>query len=186
MVKGPEAADLTKIHNEINQIGNQRFILTTVSITFIGGLLSWVVPKASLQGGDYIADFNFWVCGVGNLVLLSLFWWNHNLRKMARIYSNYLIISGKSQWEEDWAKFRSKPYSAQTKPQALMFLALSIVTTGFPFLVAFGFDLQIHEPGAAMLPCLCSGVVTCVLVYGMGFHNWFINERDIKTRWESV
>jgi hypothetical protein len=39
-LKGPDPDDVRKLHAEINQIVNQRFLITTLSITVFGVLIA--------------------------------------------------------------------------------------------------------------------------------------------------
>jgi hypothetical protein len=51
-LQGPSQEDERKLHNEINQIVNQRFILTTLALTLFGVLIAWMVPKDAAHQVD--------------------------------------------------------------------------------------------------------------------------------------
>ena len=65
---GPDTEDKSKIHNEINQIVNQRFILTTFAVTVFGVIIVWLLPGEKLVTGSIMDSLTF----IGSGVLLWL------------------------------------------------------------------------------------------------------------------
>src|SRR4051812_47229350 len=90
-LKGPTKEDLVKIHEEINQINNQRFIITTLSITVFGVTLAWIVPQTKPPVTD-IGPFEFLVAIILSILLFGMYLWSHFLRGFLRIYTTYLIV----------------------------------------------------------------------------------------------
>jgi hypothetical protein len=111
-LKGPNTEDERKLHAEINQIGNQRFILTTLAVTLFGVLTTIMVPKP--QGASDIGVFPFAVSAVLSILLCAIYFWNQTLKNTMRIFTSYLVETKKSQWEQDWTEFPRQPYRAHT------------------------------------------------------------------------
>jgi hypothetical protein len=67
-LKGPNGEDERKLHAEINQIVNQRFILTTLALTIFGILIVLMVPKDTPISGAN-GEFPFAVSVILSLLL---------------------------------------------------------------------------------------------------------------------
>jgi hypothetical protein len=96
------------------------------------------------------------------------------------------LLKKASDWERDWKSFREKkPYSAYTKSQAILFLILGLLATGLPYLSS----ALIHTCLNVTTPLLASsaiGVIYLVLVGGMGFRDWWYDEKKIERCWNQV
>ncbi len=185
-LKGPTTEDERKLHNEINQIVNQRFILTTLALTLFGVLTAWMVPKDSVHQAEAdIGSFPFAISLVISVLIFSIYWWSHVLKNTMRVFTSYLAETGKSGWELDWHEFRQDAYFAYTKPQTLMFLLLIATGTSFPFVLALVFSLKIASvvvPASAV----SVGLIVVLLIYLMGFKNLFDEEAKIVRRWKKL
>ncbi len=143
-LKGPTTEDERKLHAEINQIVNQRFLLTTLALTLFGVLTAWMVPKESHDQADTaIGVFPFAISIVLSTLLFSIYLWSHLLKNTMRVFTSYLAVSGKSNWEIDWREFRKERYSAHTVPQTIMFIILVGMSVIFPFGLSGVFHLNI-------------------------------------------
>jgi hypothetical protein len=132
----PSSEDVRKIHAEINQLLNQRFLLTTAGITVFGVMTAWLLPKSPPQAGDPVGSFIFTVALILSVLLFTLYLLSHFLRGVQRVCSTYLIETNMSGWEHDWEQYRREPYWAYSKPQTILFLLLNVLSTGFPFILA--------------------------------------------------
>jgi hypothetical protein len=119
--------DLRKLHSEITQIAQQRFVLTTLAITVFGVVEAWTIPKMS----DLRLEIVFLSAMLLNLLLLALFLYSMLLRAVLRCFSVYLLERG-SQWERDWASYRKRLHPNYTLGQGLMFCVLTALTTLLP------------------------------------------------------
>jgi hypothetical protein len=183
-LKGPTPEDERKLHAEINQIGNQRFLLTTLALTLFGVLTAWMVPKDNVRDTD-IGAFPFAISIVLSVLLFSIYSWSHMLKNSMRVLSTYLAESGRSSWEVLWREFRQDGYFAQTKQQAFMFLVLLAIGTGFPFALLMVFS---RTTTSILLPAIAVSIslIVGLLIYLMGFKNLFDKEAAIIRRWKKL
>lgn len=182
-LRGPTPADVQKLHAEINQIGNQRLILTTLGLTLFGVLTAWVVPVS--PGDSKVGAFRFAVAIILSILLFVLFLWTHLLRLYLRVMTTYLVETKKSDWERDWLEFRKASYWAQMKPQAMIFLVLNAGAIAFPFLLAQLYSLTI-EPNIGATIAIAVGIVTELLMFLIGFCELFYSETKIADRWRAI
>jgi hypothetical protein len=93
---------------------------------------------------------------------------------------------GVSNWEEDWAVFRARYRPlGYTRPQAMIFLLLGILSTAFPFLLAMVYSISI-EPMVGAITCMSLGALYVIFVSGIGFAGWFANEKEMRQRWKQL
>jgi hypothetical protein len=182
-LKGPTPEDERKLHNEINQIGNQRFALTTLAVTLFGVLTAWMVPKESVPG-EGIGAFPFAISIVISILLLSIYGFNHMLKNHQRILATYLTETEKSGWEVDLREFRQEGYHAQ-KPYAFMFLVLTAIGTIFPFALLIVFPRTLTST-VVPTSAVAMGIFAGVLIYLMGFRNLFDEEARAIRRWNKL
>src|SRR5262249_36741212 len=95
-LKGPTTADVTKLHSEIIQFGNQRFILTTLAITSFGVLTAWMIPKDGANAD--IGDFPFAISIVASILLFAIYFWSYRLRQSESLLARYLVETAQSGW----------------------------------------------------------------------------------------
>src|SRR5271165_2460819 len=133
-LKGPNEEDTRKLHAEINQIGNQRFILATSAITLFAVLTVWMIPKDAQAQAD-VGGFPFVISLILSLLLIAIYFWSHQLKNTMRVFTLYLVETKSSDWELDWIEYRRQPHSAHTIPATTFFLTLNAVGFIFALLI---------------------------------------------------
>jgi len=183
---GPNDEDKYKIHDEINQIVNQRLGLTTLSVLIFGTVIAWLIPKDPDLVKDGIGAFRYITSILLILVLLVLFILVQLLTRMLRVLTTYLDETGSSNWEKDWSLYRNQfKYLGYTKAQSLVFMFLGIISAGFPCLLCAAYHLK-WEPQTGAIACFIIGGLYVVFVIGIGFFGWFVNEDDLRRRWKEL
>ena len=99
--------DRTKLHGEINQNVNQRFLLTGTTVAVFALIAKDLFPTATSEKPPDVLKASV-LAIVYSVLLCLLFFQSLQLRKVVRTYSTYLIAKEWSEWEEDWALFREK------------------------------------------------------------------------------
>ena len=98
--------DLRKIHNDVTQIANQRFILLTTIVIIFGTLFGPVSKE--LYSQPTVGNTTAFLCTLG--VYIAILWainaYADNLLTRLRRYTTYLRFKGASMWEEDWYDYR--------------------------------------------------------------------------------
>lgn len=183
-----QSHDLTKIHSEILQLCQQRFLLCTAAVALFGGITAKLIPESleSIKPPVIVK-----VCMgslVLNIVLLVLFVQSHLLRKMLRTYSTYLLATEASKWELDWKKFR-KTYQhlAQydTMAHTYIFLGLCLLSGSFPLVLALMVGLGL-SPLGWLATALGGGLINIGFILTMGSRAWHHSESTVEERWKSV
>jgi len=183
-LKKPNDEDKRKLHNEINQIVNQRFLLSTLAVTIFAVIVAWIMREPSTTSCE-LGWFRYFASIVLLIVLFGLFCLMHRLRAMLRIISSYLIETKSSGWEIDWKKYREKPYNSYTKAQTLLFLVLGILAISVPFTIAFAYHLSLAPYSGAIVFGLI-GVAYIIFLCEMGFGKWFDSEANAERRWQEL
>jgi hypothetical protein len=184
-LQGPTPEDIRKIHAEVNQHVNQRFIVTTLAVSVFGVVVAWLLPKTPPTPGSSVGAFMIGGAILLLLLLFLLYWLSHLLRGMLRIHTTYLIVNNASGWEKDWAEYRKEKYWAHTKPQTVVFMVLGLFATAFPFVLAAIFRLSL-EPPAGLIALAILGLLYEVFVWLMGFHDLWSAEIKAQSRWEGL
>ncbi len=180
----PNSEDLRKLHREVNQIVNQRFVLMTAAVTLFGVIIGWQIPRDTSSIRE-IGSFTFAVSCFLMLMLFGLFMLTLQLSRMLRIFTTYLRMKG-SQWEEDWANYRkSFSYFGYTRALTLLFLMLGAFTAAFPFGLKLVFGVSITSNRGAWI-CGLLGVAYCLLVGLSGFLRWGQGEEKLQEKWRQV
>src|SRR6266446_8394086 len=190
-LKGPKPEDVTKLHNEINQLLNQRFILTTLALTLFGVLTAWMIPK---DAGTENVAFPFAISIVISTLLLAIYAWSDQIRLSARALSSYLEETGNSNWETDWREFiRVRGFWSQTKQQTVIFLLLMTINVISPYVVLVLLStyvvlvlLSTFTPSFLAGVSSTWGAVLGAAIYGIGFHNLFDRENNIEQTWKKL
>jgi uncharacterized membrane protein YidH (DUF202 family) len=183
---GPNDDDRRKLHAEVNQLANQRFLVTTGAITVFGVIMALLVPRNSPQSGTDVGAFIFLMSTMLSVLLFALFRLSDFYKRMMRVYSTYLKITGESHWESDWSQFRQRhSYPGYTKSQTMVFSVLNLIATAFPFLLVIIFDLKC-QPHCGCIIALAAGILVGVLMIGMGVLGWFDRERRIEEQWLAI
>jgi len=184
-LKGPTKEDLGKLHSEVNQIVNQRFILTTFAVTIFGIMLAWVIPKVPPEPSSDLGWFPFLVSILTMVVLSLLFSLMHALLIMLRIFSSYLITTESSDWEKDWLEYRKSPYFDYTKAQSVVFLVLGPLAASTPFFLKLAYNLNL-APLKGALTTIVLAIIYVVYIYILGFNDLGSMEKASLDRWEGL
>lgn len=185
-ILGPDKEDKQKIHAEVNQLVNQRLSLTTLAVAVFGVMVAWLIPKSPPNVGSEVGTFIYAASILLVLVLFALFLLVHHLTYMLRLFTTYLTETDASNWEKDWAVFRAQfRYLGYTKPQAVVFLLLGVLSAAFPFLLGFAHSLTL-EPKVGAIVCILAGVLYIVFVSGMGLAGWFAKEDEMRRKWKEL
>ena len=116
--------------------------------------------------------------------------YNHYLDSMLRIFTTYLIVTDKSGWEQDWARYRKnrRYYFGYTKAQTIVFLSLIFISTFWPWIVAKAiYSLKIESSSLYLSVInLILGLIFFVVIYLIGFRKLFDVESDIKDEWDRL
>ena len=183
---GPNEHDKEKLHSEVNQLVNQRLLITTLAVTVLGAATAWLIPRQTPISPEPIGTFTYLASLLLTIVLFALFLLNHHLTGMLRLFTTYLDETGVSNWEKDWKQYRNKfSYWGYTKPQTVVFLLLGAISLAFPFLLVIACRFT-YEPIGGAVACAVAGTVYMILVAGMGLKGWFAREDDIRRRWRKL
>lgn len=90
----PTSEDQRKMNAEVNQIINQRFVITLTTITVFGAVGAWMIPKIPPQPSSDLGGFVFFASSLLLSLLFVLFLYSHILRGRLKVISSYLILSG--------------------------------------------------------------------------------------------
>jgi len=185
-LQGPNTEDIKKIHAEVNQIVNQRLVITTLAVTVFAAMIAWLIPKSPPSPGSDIGTFVYIASILLTTVLFALFLLTRLLSQMLRIFTTYLYVTDVSSWEKDWVAYRDRfSYLGYTRPQAIIFLLLGVVAAGFPFLLWAAYPVKL-EPRAGAILCAVIGGLYVVLVSGMGLARWGAKEGELRRRWREL
>jgi len=148
----PTAEDQRKLHAEVTQITNQRFLLTLFAITTFGVMQGWILPQVPHSPGADVGGFVFWISIILCFILFFLFLLNHSLGQVQRIFTSYLIVTGASIWEQDWKQYRQEFRTfAYTKPFTFyVFVVLEIAATALPFIWPDVYGLRLAPVSGAI------------------------------------
>jgi hypothetical protein len=183
---GPTQEDQRKIHAQVNQILNQRFLLTTLAITLFGVVASWGIPKSPPPVHGPLGGVPYAIATVQCIITFALFGLQVFLRNTLHLFTTYLAITKASQWEQDWIHFRkARSYSAYKKPIAMIFALLNMVIIAFPFMLAIVYDLTL-SPSTGMWILIAVGSIVEVLILGLGFGDWLDSEQKIHDQWTAI
>jgi hypothetical protein len=183
---GPNEADKEKLHFEVSQIVNQRLQVTTLAVTIWGVGVAWLLPKDAPAESMPLGMFSYLASALLCAVLFALFVLNHQLTQMLRIFTTYLIESGASSWEKDWVDYRGRfPYMGYTKPQAILFIVLGVLSTALPFVMLAAYKFTVGPIAGALLT-LASGATYITLIFGMGIRGWLAKEATFLARWSDL
>lgn len=182
----PNPEDLRKLHAEVNQITNQRFLVTTSALALFGVVGGWLIPRSQVEASGRVSDFTCLMCAALILFLLILFWYSQQLKRMLRVITTYLDVFGDSAWEQHWAAFRAKQrHFAYTKAQAIVFLVLGGLALVYPRALEAAFSLRL-EPTPSYWALLSLGGLYLGIVVVWGIFSWFDNEKAARNAWGEI
>lgn len=182
---GSKNSDIQKIHAEINQIVNQRFLIVTVAITAFGVITTWLIPRNTPPSGANISALTAFGSIVLTSLLFMLFMFSYFLTRMLRIFTTYLLVTKESGWEDDWKKYREMGYFGYTKAQTLVFLFLIGLSTFLPLILEVLYSTKPKCSTVLLLDFLI-GALYLVFVVAIGFLHCWDPEVKAKTRWEKL
>lgn len=141
--------DQRKLHAEINQLANQRFLLITASIAFFGIMLSFVMQGVPQDHGKTLSGLIFLKAGISSGTLFLLYWVSFQLRKMARTYAIYLVETKSSVWERDIMRLRDEwrgsPILFSSRTQAIIYLLLILASGVSPYAIKLSNDFSVPQ-----------------------------------------
>lgn len=182
-LEGPSPEDLRKIHGEVNQLVNQRFLLTTAAVTIYGAFTAWLLPRQTPAPGAPTGGFIYAMSLALLCTLFVLYLFKHMLLGMLRIFTTYLDVTAKSGWEQDWAAYRRKyAYLGYTKPQTLVFAFLGGLVLAMPFALQVAYGLT-AAPTTGMWLLILGTVAYELAVILMGFNHIPDVETKTRERW---
>lgn len=184
-LSGPNHSDIQKIHAEINQIVNQRFLIMTVAITAFGVITPWLIPRNTPLSGANIGALTAFGSIVLTLLLSILFMFSYLLTRMLRTFTTYLLVTEKSGWEDDWKKYREMKYFGYTKAQTVVFLFLIGLSTFLPLILGVLYSTK-PKCSTVLLVGILIGVPCLIVVAALGFLRCLDPEVKAKTRWEKL
>lgn len=183
-LNGPTTEDQRKIHAEINQILNQRLLLTMLAVTVFGAIAAWLIPKDPPIVGSSVGLFRYSVSILLLVVLLVLFFLLLQLKQMLWVLASYLVVTKASGWERDFIEFaRGSRRFGYTRSQGTVFLLLGLLAGALPFLLWFTYSLELAPVSGAVVT-FAATVIYEILVIRMAFYGWL--EQDAFKRWQEV
>lgn len=197
-LRGPNPDDLRKLAAEATQIVNQKFLITTAAITVFGLISTQVVSNQfmadaaagrAMHGGLRSPDALGWPAFFGsillNLILLVLWFYSAILAGMLRVITTYLLETGASAWEIDWAAYRRLGHLGYTRAQALVFSFLSAAAAAYPFAFAVLRDCRVAPHGALAVHVAVSAL-TLASIACLGFLGWPDLESHPDKKWRAL
>jgi hypothetical protein len=181
----PKDDDIRKIHNEINQIVNQRYLITTAAITIYGLFTSILIPKEIPYPNSDLGGLVFFGTILLLILLLMLFIYSRILKKMLRIFTYYLLVTNSSNWEIDWKKYRSKGYFGYSAAQTIIFLILGLLSAIYPFGLSLVFEQKL-KPAIGLIGIIIFGILYFIILIGLGFCKCLNSEKKIEQKWKSI
>ncbi|MCK9382010.1 MAG: hypothetical protein M0P95_13235 [Sulfuritalea sp.] len=178
--------DLRKIHGEVAQLINQRFLVTTLSITLFGVVTAWVLSKVPSTAGQPVGGLVYALSILHIALLLVLFGLQHSLKRMLRMFSTYLVVTEASEWEQDWKTFRAEMnYFGYSKPIAFVYLFMSLVVCVLPLGLVEFYGLT-YAPFSGLITLTVVSVVAVVIVALLGLGGVADHEKDAERKWKEL
>lgn len=177
--------DLRGLYAEINQLLNQRFLITTAAITVCGAFSSLTIPKdISQEVPGTATSLAAGTCFLQSFLVL-LFLWNRFLGNYQSKLVLYLEAVHRSKYSADWKKYHEGRGGITTGSiQTWVFLALGAMTTLWPFVISAvaGYPFEWGWMAWALFVAAAYGVV----VYGFGIKQWLRRDEEMRNRWSEV
>jgi len=184
---GPKPEDVIKLHQEVNQIMQERLAVTTSAVLAFAAIISWSLTRLPANGARPDTGF-FYSIGIGlNFVLGALLFLNLSLKRYARVLTTYLRVTKASVWEEHWAAFHGAKasYMSYTFPQVCVFLFLVLISTSVPCLIALSHNHSFDPTWPFVLDLGTGGVVLWYIVWVLrdGEEKY---ESNLLVKWRGV
>lgn len=157
-MKSLSSEDKTKLHNEINQTLNQRFVLATTGITVFGLFSAFLVPKGDIAPSG--AELNLLYVGATfMLVFLGLLvYWASTLQNVMNMLGQYLLKCNASDWEKDVEQLFTGPIPHRSFYIGRVFFFLGFASSCWPLLIeaaAFAGHIDWALRHIALVSALC-------------------------------
>ena len=175
--------DVRKLHGEINQITNQRFLLTTLAVTVFGVVTAWLLPRSGVGSASAASGSGLsYVAATVLLVLLFLLYVvSHTLKRTLRTLTTYLEVFTLSEWEGHWKAYRKDGYYAYTRTQTTFFIVLGVLVAAFCLAMQWPSAQQTEAYVAAAFL-----ILYVILICGMGYWGWWDSEGTARARWITI
>ena len=133
----PNDKDQAKLHAEVNQYINQRFIIATTAITVSGVVLGWIVAGTSVgTETTQVRESVFFLALLLLLILAVLFVVAQIINASAWVITSYLRATKVSVWEDMYDRFGKAQrkggrvrWIGQREWMTLLFGALGVLAT---------------------------------------------------------
>jgi|LakMenEpi03Aug12_release.lakeMendotaPanAssembly.Ray.scaffolds.fasta_scaffold351641_1 uncharacterized protein YacL len=183
----PSAEDIRRCGDEIKQLRNQQFILSTTAFGLLGAYGTLLPDFGQSPEGVENADpiTVIWSAIVLILIFGFLFYWARQLRLLIGVISVWLDCVAESVWERDYRAYhqRFRPLS-QTSLVSFAFCALGFAV---PFLVRSVLDDVWSSIAWPHLVALYAVVIVYVLtVYFFGFIRLGLRDESFKRHWIEI
>ena len=125
VLKGPTPEDLSKLHTEITQIVNQRYLTMLYAITIFGVIATWLIPKGNQVENEDFPTFIYMGSIILDVIILMIFINHYFLKRVLRTFTTYLIVTKSSNWEVDWETYRRRhhiKYWGYSRIQSFIFV----------------------------------------------------------------
>lgn len=184
--KATDSEDRRKLHLAINQIDNQRFLLTTGGITLVITALGLWLNRIPPTGPSMRFSCLF---SMALLILLSVvYFYSWLLRNLLREFATYLRLKNASEWEHDRLKYRKllrEKSEWHDNGVSLVFLVLGASAISFPWLVESFYQAAAPPWAWALAQWVVSALYVASII-GTGFLGWFDREEHAERRWRQV
>jgi hypothetical protein len=179
--------DVQKLHQEINQLVNQRLWLTTIAITIFGVIFGWFFEKqCTIVVANELNSIYYFAAICTLILFLLMFATSHGLLRVMRIFTTYLSEVEDSKWEKLWANYRGSYSSAgYTKLQMWLFVALGLIVFLLPLSLAALNDVYV-KINIIFTIYLITFFLYEILILGMGLKYWFIGENKSRENWKTL
>ena len=177
------AEDRDKINNEVNQLLNQRFLITAAMLTLFAGFaaLALQIKSDNERSEQFFLGFGLFVA----LLIFLLYLQSFFLRRLHRTYGTYLRLTSSSVWETDFDAYRRMGYFAYTKTETIMFMVVQILAGLLPIAVQ-----TLHGERPAMFVeealLLSVGFALAFVEFSMGFNGWFSDDAHTERQWRKI
>jgi hypothetical protein len=164
----PDDKDLSKLHSEVNQYINHRFIIATTAVTISGVVLGWIVSGTSIATTPQqpqVREVAFVLSVVLLLILGVLFVVSQIINGSIAVITSYLRVTESSVWEVQYKRLverRKLKWIGQKEAFSVLFMALGVISGGTPFCLGmlFGF------PSGTRFGILVTMLVVVLIIYG--------------------
>ncbi len=168
-----EIEDIRRVHSQINQIENQRFLIITVSLTLFGVFINASLPRQAAMAASDSVGLTWGGVILILFVLFLLFAYSQILTRMIFVLRTYLKVKKISNWEKDWEAYtrstsflgyRSMGYSKDLLAYfGLIGLGISIC----PILIEWIFLKDYNFSWPRILPSLLTFLIFLVSLFAI-------------------